>query len=193
MEIAGVAIEAGLRNIGGSLTAYMDILEEFCRDAEERAPQLEEALTRGDLGLYRTLVHALKGAARGIGAAEFGDIAAEMEEKAKNGDYAGVQARNSHMLIVLRRLTEGIRVTVDQKMDGERKEVLSASQVEALRSALARDDIGVVNELLAEYTAIPLRPDVKAKLAAVERDILMFDYDQAAAKIDALKIYRSSV
>ncbi|MDR2355831.1 MAG: response regulator, partial [Clostridiales Family XIII bacterium] len=42
LGIPGVSVENGLRNLGGSIVMYTDILEDFCRDAEERAGQIEE-------------------------------------------------------------------------------------------------------------------------------------------------------
>jgi signal transduction histidine kinase/CheY-like chemotaxis protein len=185
--IAGVSLEIGLRNLGGSSVVYMDILKEFCRDAEEQIGKIEKCLLDEELNLYMTLVHALKGAARNIGAIEFADFAAEMEKSARNGDIDGIRARNDELIAVLQTLIDNIRTTLDQETDGgispDGGEELSVQQKEALCSALARMDIKTVDELLAEYAALPLRSKIREELSEIRRDILMFEYDRAIERL----------
>ena len=76
LDIPGVDITSGLRNCGGGVSAYLNILSDFCRDAEVRLVQISDALSHRETRLYITLVHALKGAARSIGAFDAGDKAA---------------------------------------------------------------------------------------------------------------------
>jgi hypothetical protein len=120
-------------------------------------------------------------------------MAADLEEKAKNGDAEGIHAKNGKMLAALRTLAGGIRATLKQRSEqeisqgGDGQATLAVSRIEALRLALLRADMKAVNDLLAEHAAMPLPSEVKGKLSAIERDILMFEYNRAITKIEALK------
>lgn len=188
--IPGVSVSKGLRNLGGSVVMYTDILEDFCRDAEERIAPLAESAHADDLTLYMTYAHALKGAAGSVGADEFADFAAEMETHAKNGNRAEIEANTGGLIEELRTLIRDIRGSLSQGnavVSGhEETESFSVSKLTELRAALSNMDIRIVNELLLECAVLP--PDIKGEmnLPVIERQILMFEYDAAIAAIDAL-------
>ena len=186
-EIEGVAVEAGLSNSGGALEAYLDILEDFCRDAEERAGQIEKCAAEGNLPLYMTLVHALKGASRSVGASAFADKAARMEEAAKNKEANVVTSETDSLLAALRELTANIRFALDRRQAAapqRETESLSAEQLAALKAALIAMDIHTVNSLLMEYSARPLDKETKNLISEIEHHILVYEYDKAIETID---------
>jgi CheY-like chemotaxis protein len=187
-EIEGVSVEAGLRNSGGSVAAYADILLDFCRDADERAEQIERCLREDNIGLYLTLVHALKGAARSVGAAEFAEFAARMEEAAQNRDTDIIATMTGKMLTALHRLTNEIRRALDDRLAGDETQAadFSAARLEHLKAALLDMDIAVVNELMMEYAGISLNSKARKELSEIERLILLFEYDAAIRRIDLL-------
>ncbi|MDR2528207.1 MAG: response regulator [Synergistaceae bacterium] len=179
-EIEGVAVEMGLCNSGGALAAYLDILEDFCKDADERVGQIEACAAAGDLSLYMTLVHALKGASRSVGALAFADIAARMEDAAKKGDADTIITKTDGLLSALRELTENIRSALEQRASPQEKmETLSAEQLTTLKVALIAMDIQTVNNLLMEYSARPLEKETKKLISEIEHHILLFEYDKA--------------
>jgi signal transduction histidine kinase/CheY-like chemotaxis protein len=188
-EIEGVSVETGLHNSGGSVAVYADILMDFCRDADERAEQIENCLRENDVGLYLTLTHALKGAARSVGAAEFAEFAARMEEAAQNGNADVISTMTGKLLAELHRLTNEIRRALDDHIAGDETQTaadLSAARLENLKSALLDMDIATVNELMMEYTGISLDPKARKELSEIERLILLFEYDAAVKRIDLL-------
>jgi signal transduction histidine kinase/HPt (histidine-containing phosphotransfer) domain-containing protein/FixJ family two-component response regulator len=187
-EIEGVSVETGLRNAGGAILAYADILMDFCQDADERAEQIEQCLREDNIGLYLTLVHALKGAARSVGAAEFAEFAARMEEAAQNGDTNIIATMTDKLLAALHRLTNEIRRALDDRSANDETPVtdLSVAHLMRLKSALQDMDIAVVNDLLMEYTNVLLDPKAKKELSEIEHLILLFEYDAAIGRIDLL-------
>jgi CheY-like chemotaxis protein len=187
-EIEGVSVEVGLRNVGGSVLTYTGILMDFCQDADERAEQIEQCLREDDIGLYLTLVHALKGAARSVGAMEFAEFAACMEEAAQHREEDIIAMRTGKMLALLHSLTSEIRKALDKRAAGDEAPTagLSAAQLARLKAALQGMDIEVVNELLTEYENAPLDHRVKKVLSEIERLILLFEYDAAIGRIDLL-------
>ncbi|MDR1934159.1 MAG: response regulator [Candidatus Accumulibacter sp.] len=197
IEIPGVNVENGLRNTGGSFPVYLDMLETFCADAEDRAGKIEACARDGNIALYGTLAHALKSASRIIGADDFADFAAQMEKAAANGDSTGERTGDSTAIIektpdFLRRLTTltgALRSALARHSADrypEKGETLAPKpwQWEVLRNAISDRDIQTVNKFLTEYAARPLPPDVKRTLSEVEDDILQFEYDAAIKKVE---------
>ncbi|MDR1021151.1 MAG: response regulator [Synergistaceae bacterium] len=187
-EIPGVSVETGLANSGGSVEAYLDILDVFCTDIEEKSKQIEQCAANGDLSLYMTLAHAFKGASRSIGAAEFGDLAAQMEGAARAGDMDTIALETGAFLAFARELTGSIRNSM--KLNGARGrqngEDLTQSRIEPLRSALECMDISAANRLIVEYSALPLNERARKTLSDIENHVLMFDYDKAVEIMDSI-------
>ncbi|MDR1874755.1 MAG: response regulator [Synergistaceae bacterium] len=188
LDVPGLSVEEGLNNSGGSVAAYLDILAVFCMDANEKVQQIEQCVEQGDLGLYMTLVHALKSASRSIGAMEFGDFAARMEEASRAGDAEAVARETGAFLSGLCALRDSIQKSLGQSLpepsqDGED---LTEDQMETLRSALTGMDIAAANRLVVEYMALPLNQRARKDLSELENHILLFDYDKAIEKIKFL-------
>jgi HPt (histidine-containing phosphotransfer) domain-containing protein len=177
----------GLAHSGGSATLYRDVLASFCRDADEKAEAIERSAADGDLRLYITLVHGIKGAAAGIGANALAAVAKRLEKAGEAGDTATVSAKTRGFLSDLRTVSQGIRVALANiaPVRPERKD-FAVLHPEVLKTALRDMDIQAVNTLLTGYAEIPLDAETKEAVAAIEQHILMFEYDEAIKAIDAL-------
>jgi PAS domain S-box-containing protein len=189
-EIPGISAETGLRNSGGSVAAYLDILASFCADAREKAEQIEKCAENSDLGIYMALAHSLKGASLSVGAAEFGDLAARMETAARNGDADMIAMENGAFLAALRNLADSIIKTLEHLASAKpARQVrdLEPPQLEALRTAITGMDIAAASRLVIEYSALPLNERALKNLSDIENHILLFDYDKAVEIIDSLK------
>jgi signal transduction histidine kinase/CheY-like chemotaxis protein len=192
IAIAGMDIEKGIRNLGGSPEVYFDILADFSRDVESRSAKIRDALERGDIKLYGTLVHALKGAALSIGALETGELAADLERAAfrpeGSGDTERLAAGTTELLKKLGVLADDIRNATArrERADVRERSDYSALNLEALQTALETMDIAVVNSILREYAGLSLDGETRSKIAEVEQHILMFEYDKAIEKIQNL-------
>jgi CheY-like chemotaxis protein len=181
-EIPGVSVETGLNNTGGSVGAYLDVLAVFCADACEKAEQIERCAADGDLGMYMTLAHSLKGASLSIGAKEFGNFAARMEAAAQSGDSGTIAMENGAFLESLGDLADNIRKSLERQAAARQSpagEGLTGRQLEALRRALTGMDIGEANRLIVKYSALPLNERSRKTLSDVENHVLLFDYDKA--------------
>ena len=187
ISIPGVDVEAGLNNSGGSETVYLDILADFCRDAQNRIDKIFAALYSGDTRLFITHVHALKGAARSIGAMRVGDDAADLEESAAGADVESVKYKTSELGGTLRILLQDIETVVQKASEtNETASDLASLQLELLTAALADMNIEAVNKLLLEYANLPLDNKTRGTIAEVEELILLFEYDKAIQKVNQL-------
>jgi signal transduction histidine kinase/CheY-like chemotaxis protein/HPt (histidine-containing phosphotransfer) domain-containing protein len=186
LELPGVIVSDGLFNVGGSLPVYLDILAIFCRDALDRVKQITDALAVEDFGLYTTLVHALKSAARSIGARELGDAAAELEEAGRTRNTARINEKTGPFLEDLKTLSANISDLVSKtSAAGEIAETVdvSALRLETLKEALITMDIETINQFMLEYSAMSLDAATKDLVNKIKEDVLLFEYDRAVEKI----------
>jgi signal transduction histidine kinase/CheY-like chemotaxis protein/HPt (histidine-containing phosphotransfer) domain-containing protein len=188
-EIPGVSVETGLNNSGGSVATYLDILAIFCTDAGEKARQIERCAADGDLSLYLTLAHALKGASRSIGAIKFSYFAERMASAAQVKDSDTIANETGEFLAAIRDLTGNIQKSLGQRMSNTAEgENLTKLQMETLRSMLVSMDVAAANRLIVEYMVLPLNDKARRILSDIENHILLFDYDKAIERIDASEI-----
>jgi signal transduction histidine kinase/HPt (histidine-containing phosphotransfer) domain-containing protein/ActR/RegA family two-component response regulator len=190
-SINGVNAQEGLRNAGDSLKAYKKVLAVFAGDADERIPQIQAALSALNLSLYTTLVHAIKGASRSIGADYIGELAAELEEAGHAENIFMIREKTGIFLEKLQILRDSIAETLDipekgGEEDWDREKTFSALDLEGLREALAGMETEKVNRKLAEYGETVLPKQVRDCIEGIEQDVLLFDYDKAINRIDAL-------
>jgi CheY-like chemotaxis protein len=91
LHIEGLDVARGLIMVGGVIENYMEVLEIFCQDVEERLEKLLEVPDESGLALFTIQVHALKSASASIGASEISLLASELESAGKKGqlDFIG--------------------------------------------------------------------------------------------------------
>jgi HPt (histidine-containing phosphotransfer) domain-containing protein len=137
---------------------------------------------------YTTMVHALKGISRSIGAADIGEMAARLEEAGRAGDRLTVTEKTGEFLSALETLTDRIAAALNEsaapKTEGTAS--LSAAQIGELRGALLKMDTEKVNRLLSECASLPLEKALKELINEIEQDVLLFEYESAIAKLEKL-------
>ena len=188
INITGVNTVLGLSNCGGTSAVYLNILTDFCKDAETRLVQISEALTNRDSKLYITLVHALKGAARSIGAVDTGEKASWLEKAAAMNDLAAIKDKTFDLQEDVRALINNVLAAVEQHDAEDKREFINVSglHLDELKKALADMDIEAVNKMLLDYAGLALDTRTREMIGEVEQHILMFEYEKAIAKITEL-------
>jgi CheY-like chemotaxis protein/HPt (histidine-containing phosphotransfer) domain-containing protein/anti-sigma regulatory factor (Ser/Thr protein kinase) len=197
-KIPGVNVSIGLKQIGGSVAVYRDILSNFCADANEMIEKIRDDLRDCNFHLYAVHVHAMKGASKSIGATEFSEFAAQMEEAAKNKDIDMMRERTGSLLGNLDTLVHSIYDSVltggednsadaDNEEDGdEKRDDISCLELDVLKTALISLDIETVNEMLLSYVSMKLDSATKKVVSDIEQHILMFEYEKAVELIDEM-------
>jgi CheY-like chemotaxis protein len=194
LAIHNIDVQVGVNNTGGSLVSYLRVLRMFYNDAEGRIAIIKNAASEGDAKLYTTMVHALKSAARSIGAVEFGDFAEAMEAAGRNRDIPIIRRRTGELLNQLRALLVSIKAFLQQNTaEAEASGVyLSKEQLENLSRALSAMKVSEFDSLIAEYKALPLNRAARAALETIEEDILLFEYEKAAAELNEMMLNTST-
>jgi signal transduction histidine kinase len=195
-QIEGVDVNQGIGMIGGSLDTYMDILEIFWIESTEKLRQLSAALTAGDLGLYTTYVHAVKSTAATIGARGLSEQAKALEEAGRSGDQAAIVQGQGAFFADFSALLDRVHAALEAQ--GRMRLASSESgqvggdldalrrQLRDLRVALDNMDVGKADEGISRLRKESWGDGVTHTLEEIGRHILLSDYDQAIASIDAL-------
>ncbi|MDR1536359.1 MAG: transporter substrate-binding domain-containing protein [Planctomycetota bacterium] len=149
--IPGLDAEAALKRFSGDAGAYWRVLEAFAR----HTPGLLEkarAVRRERLPDYTIVMHGIKGGCLGVGAAPVGRLAAELEEAARNGDFAFIAAKNAECLDELERLLAGLAALLARGGKGEKplREAPDPETLAKLKAACAAYDMDGVDAALAE-------------------------------------------
>jgi signal transduction histidine kinase/CheY-like chemotaxis protein/HPt (histidine-containing phosphotransfer) domain-containing protein len=188
IRIPGIDVASGLRNCGGDFTIYLDILLDFCKDAESRIAKIQDALANGDIELYTTLVHALKGAARSVGAIETGEKALWLEESAAKRPLSEINSKTNDLSGNVFTLINNIRTEIEKHKarDNQELEDIPDIRLEILKTALEEMDVEAVNRMLVTFAGLSLDSETRSKIAEVEEDILLFEYEKAIEKINRL-------
>jgi CheY-like chemotaxis protein len=188
IKIPGIDAVSGLINCGGNFQIYLDILLDFCKDAESRLAKIQDALAQEDIALYTTLVHALKGAARSVGAIEIGEKASWLERSAAKEPISEIEGKTGDLKEIVFTLIKNVKSEAEKyetKDSGEHEDIPSL-RLEILKTALVEMDIEAVNRILITFAGLSLDGETKARIAEIEEKILLFEYDKAIEKINEL-------
>jgi CheY-like chemotaxis protein len=190
LVIKGVNTQAGLRNVGGSMTAYCDILMEFCRDAQIKIEDIKDALNSEHVNTYTILTHSIKGMAGVIGARHVAYLAAELEHAATRGDLGFLRGNTDTFLDALRdvllKTKDALNALSHSTAQAENQPAdLAVFKLDVMRKALRKMDMHTANDLLSEYMAMVLNEEQRKIISEIDQLITAFEYDKAIEKIDA--------
>jgi len=107
-EIPGVEAERGLALCDGDETTYLSFLRVY---VSNMPPQLEKLrkLSEETLKEYTIAAHGVKGISEYIGAEEARITAKQLEDMGKNGDMAGLLAKNDSFINYAETLVANIK------------------------------------------------------------------------------------
>ena len=193
-DIPGVNTQKGIRNSGGVLENFCDILDIYAIDCENRLPEINKFHKEGDIKALTICIHAIKSASANIGADELSAMAMELEEAGAAGNTRYIDAN-------LRRFTNSLRFllnTIQGTLSSIRaKEVMpdKAMDLDVLKSAL--NEIVVQMESLdlesIENSVRQLQPyhwddEITTQIDAINNAIAVFDYEAVEEAIGRLKV-----
>ncbi|MHB9293069.1 putative Sensor histidine kinase RcsC [Hollandina sp. SP2] len=198
--IDGVAVSRGIGMTGGSLDTYMDILGIFWAESTEKVGQLNACLSTGDMGLYTTYIHAVKGTAATIGAEALSEQAKALEVAGRTEDAAYIEQHHGPFLEDFTKLLENINHALQAytsqqeslKIEGvDAREAVGdrlvlQQELEELKAALNMMDVGKADEGVSRLQKENWGEPVNRGIAEIGRHILLSDYDEAIASIETL-------
>lgn len=190
--IENVNVRAGIRNTGGTLDGYMDILATFYEDAKRMRKLVQETLQDGDMGLYTIYTHALSSALISIGADVLGQQAKDLENAGRQNDMELLQMRTGRFLQELDIMIENIFAVLAENKKTMMKGQNQASNeklresLRALQQALEALEMHAVDQLLDELKGRTWGSEIDNTLRGIENDILVSDIESVAKRLATL-------
>jgi HPt (histidine-containing phosphotransfer) domain-containing protein len=190
LVIEGVDTALGLAATGGSMEGYIKVLETYCQDADKRLAILAQAPQESDLPLLITQAHALKSASASIGAEETANLAAQLEEAGNKGDLDFIKAHLPRFTASLSALSGRIKTALLKEKPsaisphGEWQNL--APSLTLLKNALAAENVGEADRVLALLSAAPLDEASRDALARISDLVLVGEFKAAAALAENL-------
>jgi signal transduction histidine kinase/CheY-like chemotaxis protein len=190
--IDGIDVAKGLSMTGGTLEYYIESLQSYVKDGQEKVVQIKEVLQKGDIGLYTTYVHALKSASASIGAIELSESAKKLEMAGKSRDMDHINANNDSFISDLESTLANIAAALEARADKNAIAVEAGSPEDlknylpALREALDAIDMQKSDQLIKEITAKKWDTSIAGAIQEIAQHILFSDFDEAIEGIDSL-------
>lgn len=119
LEKGGINTKSGLTYCQNDESFYLELLDGFAQDAPQKEKSLNRFRGQGDFDNYRIVVHALKSAAKTIGADELSQMAKKSEDAAKNHDAAYIEAHHDELLKKYHEIVNCISYVIDCMKGGE--------------------------------------------------------------------------
>jgi signal transduction histidine kinase/CheY-like chemotaxis protein len=188
LEIPGVDVNRGFALTGGSAERYIAVLKLYCRDADKRIEILSGAPDESGLAAFITQVHALKSASASIGAASLSEKAAMLEGAGRRGDIAAIAEGLGGFREELSRVIDRIRQALLSK-EKEQENGEAAPDKTALirlKEALASENVGDVDRLIADLSEKPLSESARDSLSKISDLALVGEFKEALAIAEEL-------
>jgi signal transduction histidine kinase/CheY-like chemotaxis protein len=187
VKIEGLDTVLGMVLSGGTEAQYRELLALFCHDAEVRMEFLYSSQVEADLKNFTTQAHALKSASANVGAKALSEDAAALEDAGKRGDIAFIRERLDGFRERLAEFVGHVRSTLAASLRPAPAAGLSEVPVASLlhlKEALAREDVGKADSLLAELAGTD-NEKTKTLLDEVSDLLLKSEFEKAAATTDS--------
>ena len=180
-EMASLDIEAAVKNIGG-FEAYQRIAKTFCATLEKNAQDIENFAATGDIHAYTIAVHALKSAARIVGATDVSCQAEYLEKCGKASLVDEIAKKTPELLESYRNLApvlesllhfgkeEALVQEAAEGLDSEAVKSLSAQLLAACEAC----DLPALDSLVEKMEQLPLSKELLEQLALAVENI---DFD----------------
>ena len=191
-KIEGVNTDRGVSMTGGTIEQYIQILEVYYENAEQKIEQINKALNANDISLYTTYVHAIKSASKSIGADGVSRLAAALEEAGHRKEFDYIHEHTENLLYELKELAKNIKPVVDKYKKLIRSAVKASMKratdaqppndlLKKLKDSLQVYDVSSINRY-----ADDLKDYSNEQIEKLLRNIITGEYDEAELLIDEM-------
>lgn len=181
----GLDTESGMAYTGGA-ERYIAAIARYVGSAERNVSDIAELMGSGDLRGFMTAVHAVKSNSKMIGHTELYGAFERLEAAAANGDTAYIAENCGKVLEKYRGFAQAAKPFIPTPESPAAAELSADEAAETagrLLAALDDFDDELSAELVKKLSGYPFGGADRERLAAAERYIGEFMYDEAAAVI----------
>ena len=191
--IPGLNVKEGIRQAGGTLSNYLEILEVYAVDTDKSLQAVHRCYKKGDIKTLMIFAHALKSASANIGAEKITSLAAALESAARGGDTAYINKNTEPFINMLQALIFDIL----QYLKNNKEEAIAGEKTadfEFLQETLAKISseleivsIEAVEELIKELYTYSWDENIYKLLEKMKSSMSVFDYDGIEDAVKELK------
>lgn len=196
LEAGGINTQSGLSYCQNDMEFYLELLEGFAQDAPRKEKGMDDFFKQGDFDNYRIIVHALKSAAKTVGADVLSEMARNAEDAAKNHDAGYIEEHQEGLLAKYREVVQCISEATASDETGSKEETPESmelsgdefmKQLSELRGSLDTFEADRAEALISEMSGAVYRgTSVGRLLQETRQDVEDFEFGAALAKIEAL-------
>jgi two-component system sensor histidine kinase/response regulator len=185
IDIAGIDSAAGLRRMGGNLSAYRAVLKQFADRQSGSMQHLRALATSGDIKGIAALAHGIKGVAANLGARALSDAAAEVERIAMGGEIgdAALNALEQRLASVIAAIHVGLPEGGGDDAEQSADSAADAKVQLAALETLLNDADGDTPEFLHRNAQILRRTLGAERFARLQRQVNEFEFAAAQATL----------
>lgn len=195
LEAGGINTQSGLSYCQNDKDFYLELLAGFAQDAPRKEKGLNDFLKQGDWDNYRIIVHALKSAAKTVGAGVLSEMARHAEDAAKNHDADYIEAHQEALLAKYRDVVQCINSVTASEENGAKEEVSEScgelskdgllQRLAELKGSLDTFEADKAEALLAEMKDhIYHGTSVGGLLEEIRQDVENFEFGAAMTKLE---------
>jgi len=169
-EIPGVNVKKGLIRFSGDGEAYMDVLRSFSKNTPPLLDSLNEIAdsdfharpSEDRLPEYETIVHGIKGSSASICAIKTSELALDLENAARSGDYGYILNNHKPFIDTARALISDIGEALEKANAGKHKQQKDKPDPELLKKlkvACNNYEMNAVDDILDELETYEYEKD----------------------------------
>jgi HPt (histidine-containing phosphotransfer) domain-containing protein len=191
LEIPGLDIAAGIANVGGVFSHYIQLLQVFLKDAQANFSLLESTPDMNNMHAFTTYVHAMKSSLAYIGARALSGLAASLESAGHNGDAGSIMGSlpqfREGLASLMGRIGEAV---ADASLGGAgaKKESGATAALHGIlmkiKEALEARDTERSVKSLALLQNLPPASKAHSAVSGIAQDILLGDFEKAAEDVN---------
>ncbi len=197
LENVGIHTHSGIQYCGGDKDFYVKLLTEFAEGAERKEKEINDFFGQEDFENYCIRVHALKSAAKMVGAVSLSEDAKNAETAAKNRDVGYIREHHEGLLSEYHQVAQCIYdvLGLDQKHDmqtvkGDEPEISAdelLKRLSKLKGGLDAFEAEKAGSLISEISTAVYRGESIGKLLYdVRQDVDDFEFGAASKKVETL-------
>jgi CheY-like chemotaxis protein len=192
-QVAGLKVESGLRILGGDVTVYLRLIQEFGKKCQTDADHILKQLAEQNVQSILQMSHSIKGLAGNLGAVKIQELAAELEQVIRVQSVNNQSERQiGNFIKELRRFAD-VLLKVIIIPGNPRKDDIDKAQVEKIINRLV---VLLENNDTEAYDLFEEHKDLLMFALGdtgfdLERQIHEFDYRDALKTLNAIRFGRS--
>ena len=182
-EVSEINVDEGVKYCG-SRDGFLSVLMVFHDTAVKNSAEIEALYNSGDIPGYTIKVHALKSAARIIGADALSEKARELEAAGKNGEITFIDQNTEALLRDYRQLGEKLFFLSGEDNEKEMiPEDLLKDAYDTILEASDSMDYGAIEDIVRTVMEYKLEYEDKKRFEKINEALLQLDWDEIKKQI----------